>query len=192
MTETKSCAGRMRDLLLRRWWWGACACVSDILVPVHDSHCSEVCFRDEAVWMHIKVQKHSRVLSPVSAVLGKQTPALLISVNTCSVLKVRGREPGILRRAQNLLFQTEGSWVYLLHFCFSWGTFPSVSCSPQGSCSQETSALALQEAAADPTVGQTLCPMVGALLKPISGTSSHVPPSTCFLIRTQPCLYYIP
>lgn len=63
-----------------------------VFIPVHDGPCNKVCFRDEAVWMHAKVPRHSGALSPVSALLGRKAPAILISVNTCSLLKARGRE----------------------------------------------------------------------------------------------------
>lgn len=33
-------------------------------VPVRDRHCDEVCFRDEAVWVHAKVPGRSGALSP--------------------------------------------------------------------------------------------------------------------------------
>lgn len=36
-------------------------------IPVHNSDRNEVCFRDQALWMHAKVPRHSTALSPVRA-----------------------------------------------------------------------------------------------------------------------------
>lgn len=87
-------------------------CVFFISVP--DSHCNEVCFRDEAVWMYAKMSRCSGALSPASALLGKQTPALLISVNTCSVLKARGKEFSYFKQLKICSFKLREAG----HICF--------------------------------------------------------------------------
>lgn len=42
-------------------------------IPLHNSHCNEVCFRDEAVWMHAKVPRHRGTL-PLECSLGEADP----------------------------------------------------------------------------------------------------------------------